>query len=81
MMQLLAKITKLSIEKKYITYEELYTYNEKHLFSMKKKKKDSKLQGLINEFENKKIQDIPELEMPKVKVRDLNPLVNGKRIK
>lgn len=81
MMQLLAKITKLSIEKKYITYEELYTYNEKHLFSMLKQQKDSKLQGLINEFENKKIQDIPELEMPKVKVRDLNPLVNGKRIK
>lgn len=81
MMQLLAKITKLSIEKKYITYEELYNYNEKHLFSMLKQQKDSKLQGLINEFENKKIQDIPELEMPKVKVRDLNPLVNGKRIK
>lgn len=81
MMQLLAKITKLSIEKKYITYEELYTYNENHLFSMLKQQKDSKLQGLINEFENKKIQDIPELEMPKVKVRDLNPLVNGKRIK
>lgn len=48
---------------------------------MLKQQKDSKLQGLINEVENKKIQDIPELEMPKVKVRDLNPLVNGKRIK
>lgn len=81
MMQLLAKITKLSIEKKYITYEELYTYNEKYLFSMLKQEKDIKLQELINEFENKKIQDIPELEMPKVKIRDLNPLVNGKRIK
>lgn len=46
-----------------------------------KQQKDSKLQGLINEFENKKIQDISELEMSKVKVRDLNPLVNGKRIK
>ena len=32
MMQLLAKITKLAIDKKYITYDELYSYNEEEIF-------------------------------------------------
>ena len=35
----------------------------------------------MNEFENKKMTDIPEILMPKIKIRDLNPLVNGKRFK
>lgn len=81
MMLLLAKITKISIEKKYITYEELYSYNERDLFSILSKQKDNELKKLLNEFETKKISDIPELEIPKIKIRDLNPLVNGKRIK
>ena len=81
MMELLAKITKLSIERSYITYHELYTYNERNLFLLLKEKKDNKLQDLINEFQSKKRSDIQELEMPKVKTRDLNPLVNGKRMK
>jgi len=81
MMELLAKITKLVINKNYITYKDLYTYNEKDLFSYLKKQKDRNLEALINEFENKKVSDIPKLKMPKIKPRDLNPLVNGKRIK
>ena len=81
MMLLLAKITKISIEKKYITYEELYSYNERDLFSILRKQKDNELKKLLNEFETKKISDIPELEIPKIKIRDLNPLLNGKRIK
>lgn len=81
MMLLLAKITKISIEKKYITYEELYSYNERDLFSILRKQKDNELKKLLNEFETKKISNIPELEIPKIKIRDLNPLVNGKRIK
>lgn len=81
MMLLLAKITKISIEKKYITYEALYSYNERDLFSILRKQKDNELKKLLNEFETKKISDIPELEIPKIKIRDLNPLVNGKRIK
>ena len=79
MMQLLAKIAKLSIDRNYITYEELYIYNEKDLFSLLKEQKDSELQELISEFENKKRIDIPVAEMPKIKKRDLNPLVNGNR--
>lgn len=79
MMLLLAKITKISIEKKYITYEELYSYNERDLFSILRKQKDNELKKLLNEFETKKISDIPELEIPKIKIRDLNPLCKWKK--
>lgn len=81
MMQLLASITRESIDKKYITYDDLYIYNEKDLFCLLKEQGDETIRGLISEFENKKISDIPLIEMPKVKVRSLNPLVNGKRLK
>lgn len=81
MMELLAEITRLAIKKNYITYNELYTYTEYDLFSLLKIKEDRKIQSLMKEFENKRMFDIPNLEMPKVKVRSLNPLVKGKRIK
>lgn len=81
MMQLLAKITKLAIAKKYIIYEDLYSYTEKKLFELLKRQEDKELQNLIDEFENKKLIDIPKIELPKVKIRNLNPLVNGKRFK
>lgn len=81
MMELLAEITRLAIKKNYITYNELYTYTEYDLFSLLKIKEDRQIQSLMNEFENKRMFDIPNLEMPKVKVRSLNPLVKGKRIK
>ena len=81
MMQLLAKTVKLAIDKKYIIYEELYSYTEKKLFKLLKEQKDEELQNLIDEFESKKLIDIPKIELPNVKIRDLNPIVNGKRIK
>ncbi len=81
MMQLLAKITKLAIEKKYITYEELYFYDEESLFKILTTQKDKELLDFLEEFKNKKKTDIPNIELPKVKKRDLNPLVNGKRLK
>lgn len=79
MMQLLAKITKLAIDKKYITYDELYSYNEEEIFSLMKEKIE--LRELINEFENIKKEDVPSIQLLNVKTRDLNPIVNGKRIK
>ena len=81
MMQLLAGITKLAIDKKYISYEDLYSYNEEELFNLFKKKDDVELKKLINNFETIKLEDIPNIELTNVKIRDLNPLVNGKRLK
>lgn len=80
MMQLLAKLTKLAIIKGIITYEELYFYDEKKLFELFKDTEDKELMVLLNEFENKKKMDIHDVDLPNVKVRSLNPLVNGKRL-
>jgi len=79
MMQLLAKITKLAIDESYISYNDLYKYNEDELFNLFKQ--HTKLLPLINEFETIKLCDVPNIELSNVKIRDLNPIVNGERIK
>ncbi len=79
MMQLLAKITSLAIDKHYLTYEDLYFFTEKHLFELFKEKNDQELNMLLYEFENIKSSEIPSIDLPKVKIRTLNPLVNGIR--
>ena len=80
MMQLLSRITRLAIIKGLITYEDLYLYDEKELFELFKDTKDKEIMLLLNEFQNKKKEDITDVNLPKVKVRSLNPLVNGKRL-
>ena len=80
MMQLLARITKLAIDRRYIDYSELYILNEKDLFSLLKEQDYMELRLLIYEFENKKVDEVPKIDMPYVKNRTLNPLVNKKRI-
>ncbi len=80
MMQLLAQITKLAINRKYILYDELYLYTEEELFSLLKGINDEELSSLILKFESVKVEEILDLELPKVKIRSLHPLVNGTRI-
>jgi len=79
MMNLLAKITKIAIEKKYITYESLYFYNEEYLFELLKKINDQELSYLIYLFENVKKDEIFYKINEKIKKRIINPLLNGKR--
>ena len=81
MMELLASITKYGIDNKYITYEELYVSNEEDLIGKLKRSKDSNLLKYFDKFENITVDEIPKINLPKVKIRDLNPLVQGKRIK
>ena len=81
MMELLASITRMSIDKRMITYEDLYRYNEKELFDLLNKTEYVDIHNLVDKFKNIKLEDIPKLDMPKVKKRDLNPIVNGTRIK
>ena len=80
MMQLLANITKTAIDKNYIKYNDLYSYNEEELFDIFKTKNDYEFESLISNFENAKKEDIPYIELPEIKVRNLNPIVDGKRI-
>ena len=81
MMELLASITRYGIENGYINYKELYTSNEEELIFKLKKVNDNKLVKYFEKFENITIEEIPSIDLPKVKIRDLNPLVQGKRIK
>ena len=80
MMQLLAIITKTAIDKNYIKYDDLYSYNEDEIFNIFKTKKDSDFENMISDFENAKKEDIIDIELPEIKARSLNPIVDGKRI-
>ena len=81
MMLLLAKITKLSINKQYISYEDLYKYNEEELFTILESKNNQELTNYLNEFKYIKKEAIPDIDFPKIKIRNLYPLVDGRRIK
>lgn len=81
MMELLAKITRYSINKGYITYDELLTSTEEKIFNKFDSKKDTFLKELLKEFRTIEASSIPYIELPNLKVRDINPLVNGKRLR
>lgn len=81
MMELLASITRYGIERNYITYDELYYLTEEDIIIKLKNTKDNKIISDFNLFESISIKDIPDINLTKVKIRDLNPLVQGKRIK
>lgn len=80
MMELLAKITRRAIALKIITYDELYLLNEKEIFNIL----DSSLDKLIDDnlylFRNATSEDIHDIDLPYIKIRDLNPIGDGKRI-
>ena len=80
MMELLAKITKIAIDKKYIDYDDLYYYDEEDLFDIFKSLNDEEMLSLLTIFQNIKLGDIPSIKLPNVKIRKLNPLFNSKRI-
>lgn len=80
MMQLLAEITKYSISKGYINYDQLYCLEEDKLFEILQNKNDKQLTNLIYEFQNISLNDIPQIDLPKVKIRTLKPLINNIRI-
>ena len=81
MMELLAKITRYSINMGYITYDELFTSTEKRIFDKFDSVKDEFLKKLLLDFRQMTSDKVPYIELPNVKSRDINPLVNGKRLK
>lgn len=80
MMELLASITRYGIERNYITYDELYYSTEEDIIIKLKNTKDNKIISDFKLFESISIDDIPDINLTKVKIRDLNPLVQGKRL-
>lgn len=81
MMELLAEITRYAIDKNYITYDNLYEYTEEKLMKILYSKDDTALKILLNLFKTVTLEEISIKDLPKVKIRDINPLVNGIRIK
>lgn len=79
MMELLAEITKYVIDKEYITYDNLFEYNEEKLMNILQSIDDTALKILLNLFKTVTLEEISFKEMPPVKRRYINPLVNGKR--
>lgn len=80
MMDLLSIITKEAINKKVISYDDLFILTEDELIERIKKHNDLKLNEYLNLFENIKIEQIPKTILPDVKQRKINPLVLTKRL-
>ena len=79
MMELLAKITKYAIMKKIITSDDLYLLSEQDLIKKLLNSQDSTILLLWQKFTTIKQQDIQKIDLPNVKKRIINPLINGKR--
>lgn len=81
MMELLAEITRLAIDQAVIQYKDLFYMDEVCLLRKMKDSNIKELKEKLDCFEHITLDEIPVVELENVKVRDLNPLVNGSRIK
>ena len=81
MMNLLATITKLLIDKNYITYEDLFIKDEEYVINLLNRIDDLEIKELFNKFKDINLDEIDIVSLPNIKKRKLYPLVNGKRIK
>ena len=80
MMELLANITKNAIHKNIISYEDLYKLDEEELINILEKCTDNEILLELFRFKNIKLKEIPDFDMPVIKIRSLNPLVDGIRL-
>ncbi len=80
MMELLASITKNAIDKNIITYEDLYKLDEEELMYILEICNDNELLLDLNKFKNIKLDEIPAFDIPNIKYRCLNPLVDSVRL-
>ena len=81
MMELLSDITKTAILKGYIKYEDLYKLTEDKVFSIFENCNDDEILNKLALFKYIKLENIPNVYLPNVKIRSLKPLINGIRFK
>lgn len=81
MMELVANICALAIANNVFSYEELYYLTERQILTKMATCSNAELQAKLKLFRTIKKDDIPNLELPYIKARDLNPLLNRKRFK
>ena len=81
MMELLSKITKRAIDLGLLLYDDLFLLDEDEVFKIIEESDDNILKCDMELFKNILISDIPRIEIPCVKVRKLEPIVLGVRLK
>ena len=79
MMQLIAEMTKFAIEKGYIIYDDLFYLNEEELFCIYDTIDSKDFKEKYHKFKTIDAKEIPIINLPMIKKRDLNPLVCGRR--
>ena len=81
MMELLAYITKLCINNNLFSYNDLYYLTEEDIIFRILSSNNYEILNLWYLFQNIKKEQIKDIELPLLKKRVINPLLNGKRIR
>ena len=81
MMDLLGNLTEYVIKNKIIKYEDLFIITEDKLYKIFDGIDNKNFKKDLLKFKTIKCSEIPEIDLPNIKARDLNPLVRGKRFK
>ena len=80
MMELLSNLTKYLIDNNYIDYKELYILNEKEIHNIFNKIKDDDFKWKYLLFKTISKSQVPKVDMPYIKKRELKPLLKSKRL-
>ncbi|MBQ3308142.1 MAG: hypothetical protein IJG68_08150 [Bacilli bacterium] len=81
MMSLLGSIAKKGIEKKLFHYEDLYSMNEEEIIKLLNESSDEEIKELLEKFYHITKKEVPEIDIPNLKKRRIEPILLGKRIK
>ena len=71
MMNLLSEITKIAINNGCIEYDDLFSLTEPEIFKILENSKNKEITKLLHIFYHIKKEEIPEINLPKIKVRNL----------
>lgn len=80
MMNLLSQITRLSLKYQYINYQDLFLLSEEEIMNIYSSINWDMIKRRYNDFKTIKKSGIEDNDLPRIKERIINPLVNGKRI-
>ncbi len=80
MMQKMADILRLAIQDNLFSYEDLYTCVEEDIIQILNNSQNRTLQKMLDEFYHIKKSEIPVIELPYIKKRDINPLFKKMRL-
>ncbi len=82
MMTLLSEITRYAIDASIITYDDLFVYDEVKMIEIFEylAKCDLHFRKLFEKFITISKNEIPLIQLPDVKIKNLDPLVNGERL-